>query len=241
MFEEFIQSPAGRAIAAVVISALAILIIDLNYRWFFKRVFDIVFSLIAILICSPLFFAGVIISAVRGDEITEKTPYLGKGGKIVFLRSFAGMEKGIKNLPRLIDILCGNMSFAGVAPMALSDGAFMDDNAMERFTARPAVFNHLALRADENMTYEEMFALDARYAKRRELFTDIFIVIKSLVLAIRGERKSYLGEVKDGTYAQTLLKRGEITEEDILNAEKAAAEALEEYEKRKKVKKQKYN
>ena len=50
MFEEFIQSPAGRAIAAVVISALAILIIDLNYRWFFKRVFDIVFSLIAILI-----------------------------------------------------------------------------------------------------------------------------------------------------------------------------------------------
>ena len=66
-------------------------------------------------------------------------------------------------------------------------------------------------------------------------------MIKSLVLAIRGERKSYLGEVKDGTYAQTLLKRGEITEEDILNAEKAAAEALEEYEKRKKVKKQKYN
>ena len=39
MFEEFIQSPAGRAIAAVVISALAILIIDLKPHLYTDAIF----------------------------------------------------------------------------------------------------------------------------------------------------------------------------------------------------------
>ena len=51
---EFLQSSAGRAVICVAVAVLAILIIELNYRWFFKTVFDAIFAFIAILICSPV-------------------------------------------------------------------------------------------------------------------------------------------------------------------------------------------
>ena len=49
------------------------------------------------------------------------------------------------------------------------------------FTA-PGIVNHLVLRGDDKLTFEEAFALDRRYVRRRELFTDMFIVLKKIVL-----------------------------------------------------------
>ena len=132
------------------------------------------------------------------------------------------------------------LSFVGIARLMLSEGALLDDNQMDRFATRPGIVNHLALRGYDGLTYEEAFDLDARYCKKRELFTDIFIVIKSIVIAIRGDGKSYLGETAV-SYGEALLKRGVITETDLLNAEKNAEEALKNDEIRSDFKNQKYN
>ncbi|MDE7330426.1 MAG: sugar transferase, partial [Clostridia bacterium] len=237
---EFFTTPAGRAVFGVIIALLAIVIIDLNYKWFFKFVFDFIFAFIATLICSPVLAVCSVISANNAGRVFERKPYLGKNGKIIFVHSFAGIENRLKNLPRLFDIMGGRISFVGVKLMEISDAALMEDNAMSRFNARPGAVCHLALTVYENLTYEQMFTLDARYAKRRELFTDIFIIIKSAVLAIRGEGKSYFGEAADKSYAQTLVSRGAITEDTAERSARAAEEALEEDEKRKEVKKQKY-
>ena len=145
----------------------------------------------------------------------------------------------IKYLPRLLDILGCRLSFVGIAPLKLSDGALLDDNHMDRFSTRPGLINHLVLRGHEDLTYEDAFALDARYCKKRELFTDIFIVIKRLVLAIRGDGKSFLGETVL-PYGQVLLNRGAITETDLNNAERNAEEALKNEEMRADIKNRKY-
>lgn len=210
---EFLQSPAGRAVIGAAIAVLAVLVIDLNYRWFFKTVLDAVFALIAILICSPIIAVCAVVSKSRAGCALEKNPYIGKGGKIVYLTSFAGVGGALKNLPRLFDVLCGRMSFVGVMPMDIGDGALIDDAAMPRFNAKPGICCHLALHAYEEVTYEQIFALDARYARRRELFTDIVIALKCLILAVRGEKRAYLGEAADKTYAQVLVERGVITPE----------------------------
>ena len=86
---------------------------------------------------------------------------------------------------------------------------------------------------------EEAFALDARYCKKRELFTDIFIVIKRLIASIRGDGKSYLGETAELSYGETLLKRGTITETDLANAKRNAEEALKNEEMRAELKNRK--
>ncbi|MDE6585604.1 MAG: sugar transferase [Clostridia bacterium] len=238
---EFLQSAAGRAVAGAVIAVLFILIIDLNYKWFFKLVLDFIFAFLAVIITSPVLIAGAVISRKNAERVYEKTPVLGKGGKIIYITSYAGIERGIKNLPRLLDVLCGRLSFVGIKPMSIGDGALLDDSAMERFAARPGIFSNLALSGDDELTYEQAFKLDKAYAKRRELFTDIFIIIKCAVLAMRGERKSYLGETRDKTYAEVLIERGTITAEEAERAFNAALEAEEEGKKRKDVKNNKYN
>lgn len=238
--DEFLKTPAGHAVFGIVIAVVAIVIIELNYRLFFKYVLDFVFALLATIICSPVLLAGAIISKKRAGYVYDETPFLGAKGKIIYLKSFAGLQRGIKNLPRLLDILCGRLSFVGVAPLKLSDGALLDDNHMERFLTRAGLINHLVLRGHEGLTYEEAFALDARYCKKRELFTDIFIVIKSLILAIRGDGKSYLGETAE-CYGEVLLNRGTITQTDLQNAQRNADEALRNDGLRSDLKNQRYN
>ena len=223
---EFFESTAGRAVLGVVITVVVILLIELNYKLFMKAVLDVLFAFIAVIICSPVLLAGAVISKIKTGSALESKAYLGVKGKIIYLHSFAGIEKGIKNLPRLFDVLSGKLSFVGVKPVELADGALMDDEQMERFNARPGLVCHLVLKGYEELTYEDIFALDKRYAKKRELFTDIFIILKNLAYVIRGEGKSYLGQSRDKSYAQVLLERGSITQNDFERANEAAQEAL---------------
>lgn len=231
MLDEFLKSPAGHAVFGIVIAVAAIVIIELNYRLFFKYVLDFIFALIFTVICSPVFLVGAVISRKKAGYVFDETPYLGAKGKIIYVKSFAGIKRGIKNLPYLLSVLSCKMSFVGISLLSLPDGALLEDEAMERFGARPGIVNHLVLRGREDLTYEEVFALDGAYVKRRELFTDIFRVIKYLVLLIRGEGKAYLGEAKDKSYGEVLLARGSITESDLRRAEDNAREALSEAEK----------
>ena len=57
---------------------------------------------------------------------------------------------------------------------------------------------------------------------------------------MRGDGKSYLGETAE-SYGEVLLKRGAITESDLLAAEKNAEEALINEEMRSEIKNKKYN
>ena len=223
---EFLQSTAGRAILGVIIAAAIILIIDLNYRLITKLVLDFLFALIAIIICSPLLVFGAIVSKGAEGKVLESKAYAGVKGKIIYLHAFTGLESGLKYLPRLLDILCGRLSFVGVKPMEPADCPLMNDEQMERFNARPGMFCHLILKGSEGLTYEDMFGLDARYAKKRELFTDIFIVLKTFAYSVRGEGKTYLGEACEKSYGEVLLERGTISARDFERAAAFAAEAI---------------
>lgn len=237
---EFLKTPAGVATFAVVATAVIIFIIDVNYRFFMKSVLDFVLAVIFTAILSPVLAVCAIISKVKAGAVFNKIPCLGAGGKIIFVREYAAFNGGFKKLAHIFDVLCGKMSFVGVKLMPVADGAFMDDEAMRRFTARPAIFNHLAVTGNAELTYEETFAKDIRYAKKRELFYDIYIVLKSAVLALRGDLGRQYGETSNKTYAEVLFERGEATEEDLQKAQAYAAEALEEFEKRRNFKKSRY-
>ena len=70
MFDEFLKSAAGHAVVGVLIAALAVLIIDLNYRLFFKYVLDFIFALLFVTVLSPVFIGCAAVSKYReGREI----------------------------------------------------------------------------------------------------------------------------------------------------------------------------
>lgn len=237
-FSGFMESTAGGIVTGVACAVLLVLIIDLNYKVFTKALLGSLLAFVLTVITSPAFLVLAVISKKRTGNVFERQDYLGKNGKIIYLHRFAGINSGISGLARLLDVLCGRLSFVGVSLLDVKDGAFIDDENMERFNARPGIVCHLVLSGYPELTYEEAFALDIKYAKRRELFKDILIILKRAVLALRGEGKNYLGETRNG-YAETLLGRGEITQKDLEKSLQLADDAATRSERAEQFKKQK--
>lgn len=235
---DFLKTTAGVAVFSVAAIVILLLIIELNYKFFTKLVLDFIFALICTVLCSPVLIVCAVLSKKSGNgSILERQPFLGKSGKVIFLHTFSGVESCVKYTARLFDILTGKLSFVGVKPLCVEDGALLDDTLLDRFNARPGIISHLSVSGDKDLSYEEMFTLDIRYSKRRGFFYDIWIALMAAVLFCRGEGKSYLGETLNASFTETLLSRGVITEEEVVRAREYAAEAVSDAEKAIKFKK----
>ncbi|MCD8286278.1 MAG: sugar transferase [Clostridia bacterium] len=236
---EFLSTPAGIAVMVIFIVIVVLLIIEVNYKFFMKVALDFLVGLIGTIVFFPGLIACAAIARKRTGEGLISKPYLGYKGKVVYLHEFAGMESHIKYCARLFDLLSGRISVVGVTPMNVEDGAFMDDAQLDRFNARPGIFSCLITWGSEDLTYEEMFALDAKYATKREMFFDLWILIRHAVGFCRGERgATYLGETVNCDFTAKLLERGQIHEADVQRAQECAEEAIENREKEKSFRKQ---
>lgn len=233
---DFLNSWYG-ILAFVLFDVVALIaIIALTYRWFFKRILDVILSSIAIVLTSPLFLAVVLRGKKFQKEhedvlecLTEKRVSIGKKGKRVYTHTYKTRdedgqvygrygrwleETGFYKLPWLLDVFFGRISFIGVKKMLPSEAMFVDEENKERFTMRSGLINPLILVGDAETTYEEMFLSDRRYVAYGGLYTDVKIFFKWLLKKIRGEGKEYLGEIGDKRYSVYLLENQEITDED---------------------------
>lgn len=226
-FMNFLKTPAGTAVFTVAAVVLLILILDLNYRIFTKYLLDFLAAFVTVIVLSPVLAVCAVVSKMRSENgaVFDKTAAVGAKGRVISVTGFAGIDGCLKNLPRILDVLCGKLSIVGPSVMAASDAALIDDEASERFSVRAGIISPLAIGGNAELTYEEVFAADVRYVKKREMFMDFAILINAAVKGIRGDGRKYLGEAADNTYAQVLIKRGTITEEQAATARSYAEEA----------------
>lgn len=236
---EFFSTPAGIAVFSVLAVAVIIFVIEINYKYFTKSVLDFIFALIFVIALSPVYLVLAIASTVNlkkhgGGRILKQTPMLGYKGETALIYSYALYSFGgeylgeyadflkrtrLENLPRLLNVLQLKLSFVGIKPLALRDRGFIEDEDFTRFNARTGLISPVILKGGEEMTYEEMFAAERKYVKRREMFYDIWVVIYYLFKLIRGDKTNRLGEAADKDYCEVLLARGEVTAEQIELAE----------------------
>ena len=237
---EFLNSWYG-ILAFVLFDVVALIaIIAITYRWFFKRILDVIFSSIAIALTSPLFLTVFLRGKKFQKEhegvlpsLTEKQVFIGKKEKRVYTHTYKTRdedgevfgrygrwleETGLYKLPWLLDVFFGRISFVGVKKMLPSEAMFVDEENKERFTMRSGLINPLVLKGDEETTYEEMFLSDRRYVAYGGLYTDVKIFFKWLLKKIRGEGREYLGQVENTLYSVYLLEKEEITDEDYFAA-----------------------
>lgn len=245
MMEEFLKfmaSPAGIAIFTIVALAIIIFFLAVNYRFFAKAFLDFLFGLIFFVIISPATAVCAVIVKKHAKKVCEKHWIVGKGGKPVCVRVFSDFSRGdkksyisgsaLKYFPLLLSVISGKMSLVGPSPISLRDGALIDDEYEARFDVRPGIFSSAALAFARRPEYEEMFAADCDYAKKRSLLSDVRAFFTSMLRAMRGEKGEFLCVGGEG-YAEELLARGEITAEQIEEAQKLADGEVEELKRAK--------
>lgn len=176
------------------------------YQHFFKRLFDFLISLCALIALSPVLLVLIVLGAVKmkgNPFFTQLRP--GKNEKIFKLIKFRTMtcEKdkngnllpddqrmtkygrmlrstSLDELPELINILKGDMSIIGPRPLLVKYLPYYNEEEKHRHDVRPGLTGYAQVHGRNTLRWEERFALDVEYARNISLKGDIAIIIQTV-------------------------------------------------------------
>lgn len=180
------------------------------YRHFFKRFFDFVLSLIAIIILSPVYIIVAILVRVKlGSPVifTQERP--GKDEKIFKMYKFRTMtderdENGellpdiqrltrfgrflrnssLDELPELFNILKGDMSIVGPRPLLVKYLPLYNDFQKHRHDVRPGLTGLAQTNGRNETTWEKRFEYDVIYSKNVSFIGDLKIIINTIKIVL---------------------------------------------------------
>ncbi|MBQ9793116.1 MAG: sugar transferase [Clostridia bacterium] len=207
---------------------------------FFKRFCDIVISLVALIVLSPLLLLLCLLTAIfNGAPVIFKQPRPGKDGKIFMLYKFRSMSNktdkngnllpdsqritkfgkfirktSLDELPQLVNIIKGDMSIVGPRPRLVKDVIFYGPN-IRSLKVRPGITGLSQVNGRNNNTWESSFIYDALYIQKQSLGLDTKIFFKTFEVVLKQTGvNSGETDVQDYYYGDYLLRVGKITQEE---------------------------
>ena len=176
------------------------------YKLFFKRFFDFILSLIAIIMLSPVYLIVIVLVRIKlGSPVffTQKRP--GKDEKIFKMYKFRTMtnevdENGnllpddkrltkfgkllrstsLGELPELFNILKGDMSIVGPRPLLVRYLPLYNEYQKHRHDARPGFTGWAQCNGRNSISWEEKFDLDVYYVNHITFLLDVKIIFKTV-------------------------------------------------------------
>lgn len=183
---------------------------------FLKRAFDIVVSLVALLVFTVIPVMIVVPIAIRlgsnGPALFKQTR-VGKDGKLFVMYKFRTMipERYDKNgveimsedritkvgrflrktsldeLPQLFNVLNGTMSIIGPRPMLDYQAPRCRGEEVLRFQMRPGLTGLAQVKGRNNLLWEDRIVFDVEYVKNFTFWLDIEILVKTVLLVFKKE------------------------------------------------------
>lgn len=183
------------------------------YRLFFKRFLDIVLSLTAIIILSPVYIiVALLVRTKLGSPVifTQERP--GKNEKIFKMYKFRSMtsetdEEGsllpdevrltsfgkklrstsLDELPELFNILKGDMSIVGPRPLLVKYLPLYNDFQKHRHDVRPGLTGWAQVNGRNAISWEDKFRLDVEYTEKCSFFMDLKVFFKTISSVLKKE------------------------------------------------------
>ena len=183
------------------------------YAQYIKRVFDLVCSLLALVVFSPLFLLFIIVGAVkmRGNPFfTQERPgYKEKIFKLIKFRTMTNEkdENGnllpdevrlnkygkflrstsLDELPEAINILIGNMSVIGPRPLLVRYLPLYNTEQHRRHDVKPGLSGWAQVNGRNTVSWEDKFKMDVWYADHVSFLLDVKIVLMTIGKFIKRE------------------------------------------------------
>ncbi len=180
------------------------------YCHFFKRPLDIILSLIAIIVLSPVFLIlAILVRTKLGSPIIFKQKRPGLNEKIFTMYKFRTMtderdEKGdllpdsvrltkfgrflrstsLDELPELFNILKGDMSIVGPRPLLVQYLPLYNKHQKRRHEVRPGLTGLAQVNGRNAISWEEKFNFDVDYVDNVSLVNDLKIILSTVKKAI---------------------------------------------------------
>lgn len=222
------------------------------YARYIKRCLDLLLALAALVVLSPFLLAVTLVSAVK----LKGNPFFlqirpGKDEKLFKMIKFRSMTNerddngellpdeqrltpyghalratSVDELPELVNILLGQMSFVGPRPQLVRDMVFMTPEERQRHTVRPGLTGLAQVSGRNALRWENKLALDLEYISCISFRTDMKLLIRTAKIIFFGGEASDETEVT-ADYGDYLLQQGKITEAEYRQKLEQAKELLE--------------
>ncbi|WP_420095536.1 sugar transferase [Brevibacterium sediminis] len=179
-----------------------------------KRIADICFSVIGLILASPV-IAGValVVLAVHGRPVLFRQSRPGLGGKVFDILKFRTMVEpdgervtdgqrltrlgrflrasSLDELPSLWNVVCGDMSFVGPRPLIVEYLDLYTPEQARRHEVRPGITGLAQVRGRNDLEWTDRFRLDVEYVDGRCLRIDFSILLQTVrtVVGRRGISK----------------------------------------------------
>lgn len=222
------------------------------YLKFVKRLLDFLTALIALLILSPLLLVLIVVGAVclHGNPFfLQSRP--GKNEQIFRMIKFRSMtgakdENGellpdearltkygrflrgssLDELPELLNILKGDMSFVGPRPQLVRDMVFMTPEQRKRHTVRPGLTGLAQVSGRNALVWDKKLEIDLKYISDISFIGDVKIIFKTAKIVIFGGEPSEETDLTDD-FGDYLLKHDKISALDYQKKLEEAEQLLE--------------
>ncbi|MBE6151760.1 MAG: sugar transferase [Firmicutes bacterium] len=173
------------------------------YSKYVKRFLDVILSIVLILVLWPLFIIVGLISKITTGNIIYKQNRDGFSKKSFVIYKFQSMLNGdedrykrtpkimryiralgLDELPQLINILKGDMSFVGPRPFITGEELPIEPEPII-YTMKPGVISLAVANGRRKISYKKRLKYDYIYATNVSFKLDVYIIFKTLVLLIK--------------------------------------------------------
>lgn len=189
-----------------------------------KRVIDLIFALVlSVILLIPCVLISIIILIDSRGPIFFKQYRVGKDGKLFYIYKFRTMtvdkkidaqtgehidqvtkvgkvlrRTSIDEIPQLINIIKGEMSFVGPRPLVMKEGE-IHKLRMEKgvYLLQPGITGLAQISGRDVITDECKAALDEQYLKEFGFATDLKLVFKTIPKTLSSE------DVVEGSHTQS--------------------------------------
>ena len=186
------------------------------YLSFGKRVFDLLFAMISLVILIPIFIVvGILIKLESKGPVFFIQTRLGENKKKIDVIKFRSMTHKsrdveqqvyksdpeitkvgymirrfkIDEMPQIFNVLKGEMSIIGPRPCLPSTPDKFDLRDSYRFMVKPGLSSIAGVNGSIYLTWEEKWYYDKYYVENLSLILDIKIVLKTILVIFSGEEK----------------------------------------------------
>ncbi|GAB3336847.1 sugar transferase [Marivirga atlantica] len=178
-----------------------------------KPFFDKLFALLALIIASPVFLiVALLLALFQNGKVffTQKRP--GRNEKIFLLIKFKTMrddvdahgnlladkdrltpvgkfvrKTSLDELPQLLNILIGDMSFVGPRPLLIEYLPLYNPSQKKRHNVTPGISGWAQVNGRNAISWQEKFSFDVWYVNNQSFWLDLKIIFLTIAKVFKAE------------------------------------------------------
>ena len=218
-----------------------------------KRLLDLLLSLVALVVLSPVLLILTAVGAVamRGNPFfVQPRPGRERVFHLIKFRTMSNKKDAsgellpdadrlgaygrmlrktsLDELPELVNILVGDMAIVGPRPQLVRDMVFMTAEQRRRHEVRPGLTGLAQVSGRNSITWEQKFAFDLSYIDRGITFGgDLAILLRTVKKVLQRSDTVRQGTVSDLDFGDWLMQEGKISQKDYEEKQAEARTLLE--------------